>query len=517
MVLNTSLKIIELGVKLTDVIILSGSKYNEENFPRIQRSLGPYRITSELKKHGYNAIVIDYTQYMTTEEIINAISKVLTPETLWIGYSSTFFYLMRNGSNNIINDNLTKMYQTNSYDRISEIWNYVRTNSNAKIVFGGAYALLAHADPQVDYYIAGYGDVSSLALTNYLAGKTTELVSSEIVIEGKTSILIDSGKYPEPQMDQLQTFWHDDNVNLIPGEAVPLEFARGCIFKCKFCSYPLLGKKKGTYIRDMEEVRDEVVKLWETRGTDTYYITDDTFNDDNDKMEAFHKLFTSLPFKPKFTCFLRLDLIDRFPHQADLLLEAGLVGNFFGIESFNHKSARAIGKGLHPDRVKERLKWVRNKWQGKVNTGVGLIIGLPYDDDKYFQELWDYIHSDEYPVQHTSFNALHITDKSKGVNLYGSEFAMNPEIYGYKFNERGWYHEEQGLDFLTCKNIASHFSSSMMEKSLVPDFQMSTYLAMGIPLQDLVKYPENQIQKMYDIPKLNAQKLMQYKTMIGAI
>jgi hypothetical protein len=503
---------------MADVIILSGSKHNDPIFPRIQRSLGPYRITSELKKHGYSAVVIDYTQYMSAEEVINAIQKVLTPETLWVGYSSTFFYARRDGKVAMINDNLLKMYQSTSYEKISKIYDYVKTNSSAKIVFGGAYALLAHADHQVDYYIAGYGDVSTVDLTNVLAGKKDKLDHfSEKVIDGKTAIIIDSGKYPEPQMDQLETFYHDDDVNLLPGEGLPIEFARGCIFKCKFCSYPLLGKKKGTYIRDMEEVRDELVKLWETRGTDSYYITDDTFNDDNDKMEEFHKLFTSLPFKPKFSAFLRLDLIDRFPHQADLLLEAGLVGNFFGIESFNHRSAKAIGKGLHPDRVKERLKWVREKWKGKVNTGVGLIIGLPYDDDQYFQELYDYVTSDEYPVQHTSFNSLHITDKTKGVNLYGSEFAMNPEIYGYSFNDYGWVHKEQNLDFKKCSEIAKFFSDSLEHKSFVPDFQVISYLAMGIPLEHITSYTELELQKMYNIPKINEEKLSLYKKLVGAI
>ena len=208
---------------------------------------------------------------------------------------------------------------------------------------------------------------------------------------------------------------------------------------------------------------------------------------------------------------------DRFPHQADLLLEAGLVGNFFGIESFNHKSARAIGKGLHPDRVKERLKWVREKWKGKVNTGIGLIIGLPYDDEKYFEELWDYIHSNEYQVQHTVFNPLFITDTKKGVNLYGSEFAMNPEIYGYKFNDDGWYHEEQNLDFRKCANIADMFSRSVYHKSFAPDFSVITYLSMGIPLEDIIKYPEIELRNRYNIPKLNNEKLTMYKQMIGAI
>jgi radical SAM superfamily enzyme YgiQ (UPF0313 family) len=498
---------------MADIILLTGSSYVENETPRIVRHLGAYRIASELRKHGYDAVVIDYTQYMTAQEIINAISKVLTKETLWLGYSSTFFYLRREEGPI---PNLVKMYQSTPYEKITTIYDYVKTNSNTKIVFGGAYALLAHADHRVDYYIAGYGDVSIVDLTNFLAGKKNSLDHfTEKTIEGKTCIVIDSGKYPEPKMDQLQTFFHEEH--LLPNEAVPVEFARGCIFKCKFCSYPLLGKKKGTYIRDMEEVRDELVKLWETKGTDSYYITDDTFNDDNDKMEQFHKLFTSLPFKPKFTAFLRLDLIDRFPHQADLLLDAGLVGNFFGIESFNWKSAKAIGKGLHPDRVKERLIWVREKWHGKVNTGIGLIIGLPYDDEKYFQELWEYVHSKDYPVQHTSFNALHITDKTKGVNLYGSEFAMNPEIYGYNFNDQGWYHEEQGLTFNKCREIAENFYESMYDKVLVPDFSVLTYMNMGIPLEHITKYPEVQLKQMYNISKMNDDKLFDYKQMIGAI
>ena len=56
---------------MADVIILGGGQEMPENYPRIQRSLGPYRVASELKKHGYNAIVIDYIQYLSVEEIIN--------------------------------------------------------------------------------------------------------------------------------------------------------------------------------------------------------------------------------------------------------------------------------------------------------------------------------------------------------------------------------------------------------------------------------------------------------------
>ena len=197
---------------MADVIILSGSKPIDPRMPRVFRTLGAYRIASELKKQGYTAVVIDYTQYMTADEVINAISKVLTPDTLWLGYSSTFFRLDNAFGTGVFNNKLVKMYQSNSYDKMTRIYNYVKNNSKAKIVYGGAYALQAHADPKVDYYVAGYGDVSSVDLTNYLAGKVETLAhAEEIDIDGHKSILIDSGKYPDPAMDTLQTFWHDES------------------------------------------------------------------------------------------------------------------------------------------------------------------------------------------------------------------------------------------------------------------------------------------------------------------
>jgi hypothetical protein len=493
-----------------DVIILSGMTPTEETNPRMSRSLGPYRVASSLIKEGYTVKVIDYIQYLSEEEILKAISHCLTPKTLWVGYSSSFFF-----NRETLETKLQKMYQTNSVDKIHKIYDYVKANSSAKIVYGGSWAIKNHVDSKVDYYVAGYADTSVVDLTNFLSGKKPILDHSQELEIG--SILIDSGKYDEPTMDSINTFWHHDNFDLLPGEGIPLEFARGCIFKCKFCAYPLLGKKKGTYIRDMHQVRDELIELWETRGTESFYITDDTFNDDNDKMEEFHKLFTSLPFKPKFSAFLRLDLIDRFPHQADLLTEAGLVGAFFGVETLNHKSAKCIGKGLHPERVKKRLSMLRTKWKGKVNMSMGLIFGLPYDDDHYFNEVYEYITSPEYPVQTTSFNPLIMVDKRKGINLYSSEFTMNPEIYGYSFDEQGWVHKEQNLSFTKCQEIAKYFNDIKCNEDYVADFNVIQYLNLGIKLEDIMNLNYNQLDVKYNIPELNNQKLTMYKQMIGAV
>lgn len=507
---------------MAQIIILTGTTYTEETDPRVQRTLGAYRVASALMQNGYSVQVIDYIQYMSVEEIINVISKYLNKETLWVGYSSTFFGVFGSfGFSGLSKlEQRDRMYGLNAKN-ITHIYKYVRDNSNAKLVYGGAYTLGQRSDDRVDYYVLGYADVSVVHLSDYLSGKTKDLHDVTLLSDGSNllpdeSKLVDSGKYPEPQMNNIKTDWETESFYLLPSEPISLEFARGCIFKCKFCNYPLLGKKKGTYIRDMEEVKDELVKLWEAKGTDTFYITDDTFNDDNDKMEDFHKLFTLLPFKPKFAAFLRADLMDRFPHQADLLLDAGIVGAFFGVESFNHQSARVIGKGLHPDKIKKRLSWIRDKWKNNVNIGAGLIIGLPYDNNQYFKELYDYVTSPDYPVDHTSFNPLFILDPKRGTNPYSSEFTMNPEIYGYSFDERGnWYHDN-GLTYDIACDIATQFRSLKHEHDKPGDFQVIAHMALDIPLYDILNMKYNELYAKHNIPNLNKIKIDQYKKLVGA-
>jgi hypothetical protein len=77
---------------------------------------------------------------------------------------------------------------------------------------------------------------------------------------------------------------------VLPGEALPLDISRGCIFACRFCNYPHLGKSKTDYIRGMEYVKEELIYNYENFGTTNYMILDDTFNETLVKMDAFYKM-----------------------------------------------------------------------------------------------------------------------------------------------------------------------------------------------------------------------------------
>ena len=503
---------------MSNCIILSGGTWSPPLQAKIKRSLGPYRLCSTLEEHGYSTFVLDHINEFTVDEIIKILSNHVGQDTIWFGFSSTFYWpeKINNGNGERTEkDDLNEMYYTTDYSQVKKVIDFVRQNSNAKIIYGGAkspYYSENNTDDNIDYYVTGNADNSIIDITNYLAGKKDKLHH----IDGK---IIDSFQYPEPDIKNISTHWWKKHYNILHNEGLPIELARGCIFKCKFCDFPLTGKKKGTYLRDTSQIKEEIIKMWEIHGTDSYLFTDDTFNDDNDKLEDLHKVFTDLPFKPKFASYLRVDLINKFPHQADLLTEMGLIGTFFGLETLQPESARSIGKGLHPNKVKDRLYWLSEKWKNKVNIESGFIIGLPYDNFSYFNELITWSLEEDNPIQAIHFYPLMLFNYGKDSKLkkYVSEFSLNPEIYGYEFDDNifVWNLPSQKLNYKTCLNIANKFTDLRSPMNKVAGFHMITSLNTGIELQDLYDQTQQEIERKYDIPKMNTDKINEYKRLVG--
>ncbi len=500
---------------MAQCIILTGGTHAPDHVSRIQRSLGPYRIASALEDAGYSTFVLDFIIHLSIDEIKKVLDKHLTEETLWVGFSSTFFW----ADNSLFTgDQRERMYWTNLND-VEKLFEYIRNKSSAKIIYGGGKAPFSLFDDRIDYYVLGHSDTSIIELTNHIKDNSYSLVSTKH--QSGNSYVINSNDYTEPKLDKITTYWWKDSFNILPNEGLPIELARGCIFKCKFCSYPLLGKKKGTYLRDSSKIKDEMIMMWEKYGTTSYYFTDDTFNDDNDKIEDLHKVFCTLPFKPKFSAYLRVDLINKFPHQADLLAEMGLIGTYFGLETLQADSARAIGKGLSPNKVKDRLYWLSDKWKNKVNIGAGFILGLPYDTHLYFNELLDWCMEKDNPLQNISFYPLYLFhrtgESAERLKEYSSEFSLHPEIYGYTFdnNNMEWSLPSQNLSFKECEVIATRFNGIIQPRNKISEFQMITNLNVGVEVQDLYNLTEYEIFKKYDMNILNKKRLTEYKQLIG--
>ena len=174
---------------------------------------------------------------------------------------------------------------------------------------------------------------------------------------------------------------------ILPGEPLPLEVSRGCIFACRFCQLPHLGKKKLDYIRGMNYIEDELNYNYETFGTKNYYILDDTFNDTEIKLKAFYDMSHRLPFDLNYSAYVRADLVHRFPDMAYLLKDSGMSGVFHGIESFHPSASVLLGKGWSGKHGKEFLpKLYHDVWNREVAQHLSFIVGITGDT---LENVWD--------------------------------------------------------------------------------------------------------------------------------
>jgi radical SAM superfamily enzyme YgiQ (UPF0313 family) len=305
-----------------------------------------------------------------------------------------------------------------------------------------------------------------------------------------------------------------DKTDLIfPQESLPIEISRGCIFKCKFCGFPLNGKNKGDYIKTTQTFRDELVEIYETHGVTDYMFSDDTYNESDYKVKLLYdEVFSKLPFKIQFTTYIRLDLIMRYPDMIEYLPESGLLSALFGIETINHDSGKIIGKGIDPllqfDFVRE-IK--RNRWQN-VMTHSGIIVGLPAERPDEFELLEEFLLSDKNSLDQVDVSALGIypvQDKTAVHRSWQSSFDLEYEKYGYQCftDESGKIKWRNSLTNMTWDQ-ANEFAEKINKMSQDSDrfrhagFGYPMLKSIGIHENDLRTLSKRQISQKYNLKAL---------------
>lgn len=434
------------------------------------RALGAYQIASILRANGYTVQVIDYYWQLIkqSEDFANVFKKYVGPDTLWVGWSNTFFEGRAKddkGRGFVTNDQLMQ----DSIGLGERGCNFVKNwcnqqNPNIKFVVGGAktWRWSQQKFKFFDYFIEGYADATALHLTDYLAGKTKTL-KTIINLNGSESIVYDKKGSLFDFANHRHTWHHSDFIE--HGASLPVEISRGCIFKCAYCNYPLNGKKKNDYIRSAEMLVDELTYNYETFGTTHYAFSDDTHNDSVDKLEfLYNHVYSKLPFKIRFSTYLRLDLLAAHPQTIELLKESGLAGCFFGIESLNPDANKTIGKTSTEEKIFENLHMVNEVWKDDVIVNMGLIIGLPNDSIKTCTEWFERILKKDTPYDWAAISPLQILPNKDRDPHWQNKMELNPESYGYTFDNNGVWTNNTGMTANDAARLKKQFDAYMQEQ-----------------------------------------------------
>ena len=379
-----------------------------------RRSLGPYRVASEIRKAGFSCQVISFIRYFKEDEIKNICEKFIDSNTKIVGLSTTFWY-----------------DESIAYAFLQDCIR--QANPNVKVILGGPNAkrVASLTRHKIDAILSGQGESNVLKYLKHITSNTPFLEPTEIFRDNiplyESKLVADDWKVNDSQT----IYTKEDCISW--GEPVVLEVARGCIFSCSFCAYPLNGKKKLDHIKYADVLREELIRNYTDHGIHHYVISDDTFNDSLEKLYIIKEIFTSLPFKLTFSSYARLDLLNAHREEIELLEEMGMVGVNFGVETFHDKAAKTIGKGVVGKIAKDLLYDLKTKhWGNRIKIAIGLIQGLPYETLESHAETRAWILDEENNhIESIQPHALSVPNPLKDPFPYKSEFQLNASKYGF--------------------------------------------------------------------------------------
>lgn len=386
---------------------MKGLLFNINQPDVLGRSPGAHRIATELRKNDWDIEVVDFFTYWSFDEITQLLISRIDSNTKFIGFGSIFA----------------------TWPNLAEITaSWIKENYPHIIIVYGTQIYVSLKTQHIDYQFIGFAETGIINLLKYLFSNGEPIKYK--IIKG-TKVITSEGSAPWKNPIII----YEDRDFIEHYEWLGVEFSRGCKFNCDFCNFPILGVK-GDWTRDADNFELQLKNAYERFGVSRYFISDETFNDSTEKITKFANVVDTLNFEPFFTGFLRADLtISRGQREIEELSRMKMFGHFYGIESFNHKSAKAISKGMNPDKVKQGLIDIKNYFKshnkGYYRGTISLIAGLPYETEESIYASYEWL-KNNWQGENFLLNALEIPKFTieDSVNSM-SKMTLDYSKYGY--------------------------------------------------------------------------------------
>lgn len=342
----------------------------------LERVSGAYRIATILRREGWDVEVIDFFYRWSLDELKELIKiRNQKKKISWIGFSATWV----NYSSNEIQQNMIDLLR------------HVKTEYPDIITMAGGQNPSTHFPmyEDINYIISGFGEVAILEVLKYIFGNGGNIKG----IPRKNGWFVDANAFYQAWPISDLSVEYTENDFIYPNETLALEFSRGCKFACTFCNFPVLGIKEDT-TRDLVSLERELKRNYDLYGTTIYQVADETLNDRDEKLAKIGKIAKAVGFELNFNAFIRGDILFSRPQQLELLADARVWGHYYGIETFNHETGKLVGKGMHPDKIKEgllRTKDYFNSTIGRYRGTISLIYGLPKETKESILSALDWL------------------------------------------------------------------------------------------------------------------------------
>tara|TARA_B100001093_G_scaffold502220_1_gene554902 strand:+ start:565 stop:2127 length:1563 start_codon:yes stop_codon:yes gene_type:complete len=374
------------------------------------RTLGVMGLHQSARRLGLPSTTLHWSSYWEQDDVILYLTKWLDKvgsKRPIFGFSNLFgLDIFGSTTENPSNVTLAQRIKENFPD--------------SKLIVGGPNPVCV-TKPLVKLDALFYGRALWL-MERWLQDKPIPKVNTGVNEFGIPIYFNDVAVIPE---DPIVPDFHDDYC-IGEQDIVTFETRLGCKFNCTFCGYEFRGNKD-PYNANAEHI---IAFMEEAngKGLTRFSIVDDTFNEEQSKLDLMLDVTRQLRFKPRIVGFNRFDVMAHKRKHIEILDEIGFHGHFWGIETFHPKASKAIRKTARTDKFIEVLQHIRDEYPHWFTTG-SIIVGIPPEStDEAYEMAKRYI--GEGLFSGVNLHALMVRKYAEGISDSDADFARDPMKYG---------------------------------------------------------------------------------------
>jgi len=317
------------------IVVIAASR---ENVPERVAPLGAYIVADRLERSGHNVLFLDLAFYGSSEQPVKEAIDKQKPDLIAVS---------------IRNINIqTFPMSALALPLIKSVVDNCKKFSDAKIIIGGSgfsimpkqvfealdvdYGLVGEAEEAIKYFAANFNN-QKLFTTPGLVYRNNE----GKIIFNKPALIDDINYAPAKRF----------NISGYP--SINIQTKRGCVFRCNYCSYPVL---EGRTIRKRgaASVVDEIEALSEQKKD--FYFVDNVFNFPMEHATEICEEIIKRKLKIRWCCEIHPRYLDK--SLALLMSKAGCKSVNIGVDSLSERIVQEIKKDFTLDEVDKCNKYL---------------------------------------------------------------------------------------------------------------------------------------------------------------
>ena len=225
---------------------------------------------------------------------------------------------------------------------------------------------------------------------------------------------LDNLPYPDRKIYPIKKYLKRDDETTIIG-------ARGCPFRCKFCSTTRMGRY--LRLRSIENIIEELNHVL-SFGFKSIFFSEDTFNFSEKRVNSFCDAIIKENLDFRWTCNFRLDLASKT--MLEKMKKAGCYRVFVGIETSSGMILNNIDKKIDREKIYKTCKKIQSTG---IEIHASFAFGMPGETTETIKESVKF--AKQLRPDMISFNIL--------TPYPGTELYEHPKKYGIVMPDLFWY------------------------------------------------------------------------------